>query len=220
MGKLHPPDAYLQMTYKLLILFLSFVAVSQGGKILFGECVECGRGAECITGVVPTSHSQSPTAAFCICPKGSVGNPYEECKPIQRVTETRTSTNKSTSCETVGGPDEGKPCVFPFKMNNITFNGCITDEHEEEHADTCSPDRERFRSRCSTHVDEEGHHVLDHWGFCGDECPLHKAGHDIECGQCGEYHYFFHMKKDISSFYTTIKSTRQGRTLHLGRGRE
>ena len=146
----------------------------------FSPCIKyyvsVGGGAECITGVIPTSHSQNRVTADCICPKGFVGNPYEECKPIQKVSETRTS-NKTTSCETVGGPDEGKPCVFPFKMNNITFNGCITDEHEEEHADTCSPDRERFKSRCSTHVDEEGHHVLDHWGFCGDECPLHKAGH-------------------------------------------
>ena len=139
--------------------------------------ISIGRGAECITGVIPTSNSQIPTTAFCICPKGFVGNPYEECKPIKKVSEIRTPPTESTICKTEGGPDGGKPCVFPFKMNNNTFNGCVTDEHEEEHADTCSPDRERFRSRCSTHVDEEGQHVLDHWGYCGDECPLHKAGH-------------------------------------------
>ena len=67
----------------------------------------------------------------------------------------------STVCETIGGPDAGKPCVFPFKISNVTYNGCTTEGPDDD--DT---------PRCSTAVDDEGNHERGHWGHCGDGCPL------------------------------------------------
>ena len=65
-------------------------------------------------------------------------------------------------CDTIGGPDAGKPCVFPFKINNVTYRGCTTEGPDDD--DT---------PRCSTLVDDEGNHKKGHWGHCGDGCPLH-----------------------------------------------
>ena len=75
----------------------------------------------------------------------------------------------------MGGPDVGKPCVFPFKMNNVTFSACTT-EGQEDYTPSCSALADR-RPRCSTLVNEEGHHVdYDHWGYCGDGCPIYEPG--------------------------------------------
>ena len=68
----------------------------------------------------------------------------------------------AADCETIGGPDAGKPCVFPFKIDNITFNGCTTEGSDD---DDDMP-------RCSTAVDDKGNHERGHWGYCGDGCPL------------------------------------------------
>ena len=65
-------------------------------------------------------------------------------------------------CETIGGPDAGKPCVFPFKIDNVTYNGCTTE----------GPDNDDDTPRCSTAVDDKGNHEGGHWGYCGDGCPL------------------------------------------------
>ena len=72
----------------------------------------------------------------------------------------------------MGGPDAGKPCVFPFKLNDVTFNECTTQGVEEKDK----------RPRCSTNVDEEGNHVgsyfgsPEHWGYCGNGCPFNETG--------------------------------------------
>ena len=83
----------------------------------------------------------------------------------------------STDCKTVGGPDVGKPCVFPFKINNVTYNACITDEQDSAKHCTVPGEEEQQKTRCSTLVDEKGNHVdSDHWGYCGDECPIDGLG--------------------------------------------
>ena len=40
-----------------------------------------GKGADCNTILVPTSAGRNATQAFCKCPHGFVGNPYNECNP-------------------------------------------------------------------------------------------------------------------------------------------
>ena len=80
----------------------------------------------------------------------------------------------------MGGPDAGKPCVFPFKLNDVTFNECTTQGVEEKDK----------RPRCSTNVDEEGNHVgsyfgsPEHWGYCGNGCPYNEMGSGKNFDKC------------------------------------
>ena len=48
-------------------------------------------------------------------------------------------------CKTVGGPDKGKDCVFPFKFGGIIYNKCT------KVADT--------KLWCSTQTDSNDYHV-------------------------------------------------------------
>ena len=32
------------------------------------------------------------------------------------------------SCTTVGGPDPGSPCIFPFSFGGVAYRGCAQDE--------------------------------------------------------------------------------------------
>ena len=32
------------------------------------------------------------------------------------------------SCMTVGGPDPGSPCIFPFSFGGVAYRGCAQDE--------------------------------------------------------------------------------------------
>ena len=32
------------------------------------------------------------------------------------------------SCMTVGGPDPGSPCIFPFSFRGVAYRGCAQDE--------------------------------------------------------------------------------------------
>ena len=68
-----------------------------------------------------------------------------------------------SSCRTVGGPSQGKPCQFPFIFGGEERWGCIEDT---------DPDQ---RLWCSTKVDSTGLHVGGggHWGYCP------------EAGECG-----------------------------------
>jgi len=95
----------------------------------------------------------------------------------------KASPYENLGCVTSGGPDEGKPCVFPFKIDNVTYTGCTT-AGQETHG--CLGDEESAQMpRCSTKVDDKGNHVgYDHWGFCGEQCPVHEPQLDGVCGKC------------------------------------
>ena len=66
------------------------------------------------------------------------------------------------SCTTTIGPDPNKPCVFPFKLNSVTYNYCTTATNQPD--DT--------KAWCSTKVDEFGNHVVrqGYWGYCEPKC--------------------------------------------------
>ena len=65
-------------------------------------------------------------------------------------------------CKTVSGPDNNKPCIFPFKFQGITYNTCSTVLANEN------------KPWCSTLVDNSGTHVSGggHYGDCGSKCPM------------------------------------------------
>jgi len=60
---------------------------------------------------------------------------------------------------TIGGPGEGKPCIFPFTFAKTgkKYTECTTDGGHEYW--------------CSTKVDDEGFHLSGNWGECGEGCP-------------------------------------------------
>jgi len=65
------------------------------------------------------------------------------------------------SCTTIGGPGQGKPCVFPFRFGGSLRSSCITDLDPEG------------KFWCSTRVDAGGNHVTGtgEWGHCSAGCP-------------------------------------------------
>merc|ERR1712038_2189604 len=65
------------------------------------------------------------------------------------------------SCSTIGGPGQGKPCVFPFRFGGSLRSSCITDLDPEG------------KFWCSTRVDAGGNHVTGtgEWGHCSVGCP-------------------------------------------------
>ena len=67
------------------------------------------------------------------------------------------------SCTTTTGDDPNKPCVFPFKFKDETYNYCTT----------TSNDPDDTKAWCSTKVDEFGRHVggQGNWGYCEPKCP-------------------------------------------------
>ena len=68
-----------------------------------------------------------------------------------------------STCITNGGPNAGKPCIFPFIWKSVTYNGCPPDP--EVNSETW----------CSTKVDENGNHIIgqSEYGFCSRNCPKH-----------------------------------------------
>merc|ERR1712172_97426 len=64
------------------------------------------------------------------------------------------------SCSTIGGPGQGKPCVFPFRFGGTLRSSCITDLDPEG------------KFWCSTRVDAGGNHVTGtgEWGHCSAGC--------------------------------------------------
>ena len=68
--------------------------------------------------------------------------------------------NKFTGfCITTGGPNPGKPCIFPFTFKGVTYNGCAPEVKSE--------------TWCSTKVDKNGKHVTgqSEYGVCSNSCP-------------------------------------------------
>ena len=58
--------------------------------------------------------------------------------------------------------DPEKECIFPFTVNNFTFNGCPTLPTNET----------KTRRWCSTIVGDTGKHIAggDNWGYCTVGC--------------------------------------------------
>ena len=68
-----------------------------------------------------------------------------------------------TECITIPGnysKDSGKPCVFPFTLDNMTYHGCTNYKHEDG------------KYWCSTLTDSQHFHMRDngHFGYCPDDC--------------------------------------------------
>ena len=67
-------------------------------------------------------------------------------------------------CITDSGASAHKPCIFPFKFNDVVYNQCTW----------VSADLTEHKPWCSTEVDETGEHKggRGKWGNCGPGCPI------------------------------------------------
>ena len=63
------------------------------------------------------------------------------------------------ACKTTTGPDQNKPCVFPFTFSGVTYTECTKANFDH--------------LWCSTKVDDNGNFIQNHWGNC-----------DISLGAC------------------------------------
>ena len=67
-------------------------------------------------------------------------------------------------CATVGGPDTGETCIFPFRFNGVLYNACT---YEGNSVGETEP-------WCSTLTDSNDVHVggEGNWGYCSSACPV------------------------------------------------
>jgi hypothetical protein len=67
-------------------------------------------------------------------------------------------------CQTNGGADPGKPCVFPFVYKGVTYNRCPWTGRNNTHW-------------CATKVDSDGRSIIEEgkWGTCGSTCPKKRS---------------------------------------------
>ena len=80
-----------------------------------------------------------------------IGTTTEKCIVNKDILKCKT-TNES------GSKIKNTTCLFPFKLDDKTFNSC-TDEED--------PDG---RFWCSTKLDESGKHIQGNWGYCSEDC--------------------------------------------------
>lgn len=68
-------------------------------------------------------------------------------------------------CETYGGQNSNKKCIFPFTWKDHTYRGCPIDPGNP------------LKRWCSTLVDKDGKHVpgLTTYGYCNTICPIHNG---------------------------------------------
>jgi len=68
----------------------------------------------------------------------------------------------------VSGPAAGQSCVFPFKFQGVTYNGCADWEYGGENTG---------KTWCSTSTDLSGEHRDGggHWALCPLSCPQHNS---------------------------------------------
>merc|ERR1719357_1824510 len=71
------------------------------------------------------------------------------------------------SCITIGGAIVGAKCVFPFKFNKKTYNGCTFDDSDGKYW-------------CSTQTDSNGVHIGGQglWGHCSPLCRKEYSSKD------------------------------------------
>ena len=115
-------------------------------------------------------------------------------------------------CYTVGGPNPGKPCKFPFKWNGKTYSGeapiCFVKKTWLLYfffLPGCPIDTEHKSKRwCSTKVDSYGNHVThqSQYGYCSNSCPIHNGGGNGGHGGGGQSNFFiFFFKKLIFTIF-------------------
>ena len=64
-------------------------------------------------------------------------------------------------CKTVSGPSPNTSCIFPFKLDGITYHKCLTAWQLDG------------KDVCATSVDESGELVdFTKYGFCEQGCNL------------------------------------------------
>jgi hypothetical protein len=73
--------------------------------------------------------------------------------------ETKPSISED-ACLTLGGPDPGVPCIFPYKFLVRTYNECAWQQAIDN------------KAWCSTQVDNKLRPVAGKWGHCGKGCPI------------------------------------------------
>ena len=83
---------------------------------------------------------------------------------------------RRNECQTVGGPDQGRPCMFPFKFQGKIYNECPV-AHLEDPSKTW----------CST---MGGNHVTGQkkWGYCSSSCPV---SNEKEASFSGNYYWWY-----------------------------
>ena len=74
-------------------------------------------------------------------------------------------------CKTISGPGANKPCKFPFRYLDVTYNTCTL------------VDAENNKPWCSTNVDDNNNHVSGggHYGDCGPKCPVKCNADQFKC---------------------------------------
>ena len=68
--------------------------------------------------------------------------------------------NNFVACQTDGGPETNKPCVFPFRYKGVEYKSCANI-------------RNNGIKWCSTEVDSNQNYV-GKWGNCGEGCIMGK----------------------------------------------
>ena len=59
-------------------------------------------------------------------------------------------------CTTESGPEPGRPCIFPFIYNGVTYKECTSADWDQPW--------------CSTEVNDNQNHVAGKWGNCKTTC--------------------------------------------------
>ena len=67
-------------------------------------------------------------------------------------------------CETDGGANPNRPCIFPFRFKGKSYNTCTLKDAEYTNN----------KAWCSTQVDKFENHISGQgkWGNCGQGCPF------------------------------------------------
>jgi len=113
-----------------------------GGWSPWGRCsVSCGGGSQTRT-----------------CTDPSPANGGEDCVGASRQECNTDDCEGSSECVTIGGPQSGEKCTFPFIYKDTEYFKCTKDDDPEG------------RLWCSTRKDRMGLHVNEHWGYCSKEC--------------------------------------------------
>merc|ERR1712088_531162 len=100
------------------------------------------------------------------------------------------------SCSTIGGPGQGKPCVFPFRFGGSLRSSCITDLDPEG------------KFWCSTRVDAGGNYVTGtgEWGHCSAACPQEQTSSQATSSVASS------SSTSSSSFSSSSSSSSSGQT--------
>jgi hypothetical protein len=88
---------------------------------------------------------------FCL-PVEEDASEYEYEYENSEIPEKCLTTNDST--------DPNKPCIFPFKFNDVVYEGCPTDL------------KDKNKRWCSTESNENNVENSEKWGYCSGYCPI------------------------------------------------